>query len=76
MIVLSQLLEVKVMKVNKLYRCPVCGETLTNEEYEHMLESGGGGHCMCEFSAYDEHGDIWFPRILNEYQVFILQEEQ
>lgn len=55
---------------DKLYGCPVCGEALTDEEYKDQLENTGQGYCLCEFSATDENGDVWYPRILHEYEVF------
>jgi len=60
----------KEKRVTKLYRCPACGKTLTEEEYQKDLASGGIGYCSCRFSAKDEHGEIWFPREYVEYEVF------
>jgi len=60
----------KKKRVTKLYRCPACGETLTEEEYQKDLASGGNGYCGCRFSAKDEHGNVWFPREYTEYEVF------
>ena len=61
--------------VDKLYRCPHCGEVLTEEEYLRNCESGSSGYCLCEFSATDEKGDVWFPRIYHEYEVYVLQKK-
>ena len=60
---------------NKLYRCPACGDVLTEEEYEAQLNQGQC-YCLCEFSAVDENGEIWYPRIMNEYEVFEKVKEQ
>lgn len=59
----------------KLYRCPICGEVLTEEEYLNQFESGGSGYCYCEFSAINEKGEIWYPRILHEYEAFVREEQ-
>ena len=64
----------KEKRVKKLYRCPACGDTLTEEEYQKDLASGGIGYCSCRFSAKDEHGNIWFPREYVEYEVFTREE--
>jgi hypothetical protein len=57
-------------RIKKLYRCPLCGDTLTEVEYLRSFEGGGNGYCGCRFSAKDEHGNIWFPREYVEYEVF------
>jgi len=51
---------------NKLYRCPVCGDVLTEEEYSAQFESGGSGYCYCQFSDGN--------RILIDYEVFVREE--
>ena len=53
--------------VDKLYRCPECGDVLTEEDYQKEMESGSSGYCYCLFSSED--------RILVEYEVFIRQEK-
>lgn len=60
------------MKPEKLYRCPTCGDIITEQALERSMESGGIGMCYCEFSAIDEDGDVWYPRIYNEYDVYHL----
>lgn len=60
------------MKPKKLYRCPVCGDIVTEEKWLESIEHGGSGYCLCEFSAYDEKGELWFPRTYNEYDVYHL----
>jgi hypothetical protein len=59
----------------KLYRCPTCGDVLTETEYEASFLAGGNGYCLCQFSAVDEKGENWFPRMMTEYDVYILQED-
>jgi len=49
-------------KIDKLYRCPVCGEILTDVEYEASFESGGIGYCNCDWTCE--------TRIYHEYEVF------
>jgi len=61
------------MKPEKLFRCYACGEVITKEEWLKDLESGGTGYCMCDFSAIDEKGEVWYPRILHEYDIYVLQ---
>lgn len=59
------------MKPEKLYRCPACGEVITDEEYEAQFESGGSSYCLCDFSETDpDTGEVWFPRIFHEYDVY------
>ena len=58
--------------VKTLYRCPKCGETITDIELDKRAESGGLPYCYCRYSAYDENGDIWFPREFVEYDVYHL----
>ena len=36
-------------KVKTLYRCPICGDVVTDEEYEWLFEIGGNGMCQCDF---------------------------
>jgi len=61
------------MKPEKLYRCPICGDIVTEEELELEMKFGGTGYCYCEFMETDpETGDVWFPRILHEYDVYHL----
>jgi len=60
----------KEKKVTKLYRCPACGDVLTEEEYVKSLGMGSNGYCSCRFSAKDKQGNIWFPREYTEYEVF------
>ena len=61
------------MKVEKLYRCPICGSVLTDEEYETQFDYGGSGYCMCEYMMIDPGtGEPWYPRILHEYDVYHL----
>ena len=62
------------MKPEKLYRCPACGHVITDKIYKLDLETGGPGYCNCEFSAVDENGEIWYPRIYHEYDVYHLKE--
>ncbi len=50
------------MMVTKLYRCPACGEVLTEEQYLNMLEWTGNGYCLCQFKDGD--------RRMTEYEVF------
>jgi len=50
----------------KLYRCPNCGETLTDEEWKDTFETGGYGYCLCKFMGGE--------RIVTDYDVYILQE--
>jgi len=57
----------------KLYRCSRCGFILTEEEWLDEIGFGGSGYCMCEYSAIDEEGNVWYPRILHEYRVYRLQ---
>ena len=50
-----------------MYKCPACGRIITEEQYIEEQESGGGGYCLCEFSATDpDTGEVWFPRIYHE----------
>uniref|UniRef100_A0A6M3X892 Uncharacterized protein n=1 Tax=viral metagenome TaxID=1070528 RepID=A0A6M3X892_9ZZZZ len=61
-------------KIQKLYRCPECGSVLTDEEYESQTGYGRLGYCMCKYTAYDENGDIWYPRELVDYEIFVREE--
>lgn len=49
----------------KKWKCPACGRVITDKEYQKEQENGSGGYCYCEFSATDENGEVWYPRILN-----------
>lgn len=49
----------------KEYRCPACRRIISEEQMKEEVEGGSGGYCYCEFSAVDENGEVWFPRILN-----------
>lgn len=61
-------------KPKRLFRCPACGEVITEEAWEEALQSGSG-YCYCEFSDVDpDTGEIWYPRILHEYDVYHLSE--
>lgn len=46
----------------KIYRCPVCGEVLTDAEFKASCLQGGG-YCYCQFKSGE--------RILTEYDVYI-----
>jgi len=46
----------------KLYRCPVCGDVLTEEEWEADFEIGGNGMCPCDFKDGE--------RVYHEYDVY------
>ena len=61
--------------VDKLYRCPSCGEVLTDEEYDEQLEDGFQGYCYCMYTAYDKDGVVWYPRELVPYEVFVKVKE-
>jgi len=63
------------MKPKKLYRCPKCGDIITDQELEWRMEGGGMGMCYCEFSAIDQDGDVFYPRIFHEYDVYHLSGE-
>jgi len=48
--------------------CKACGTIKTLREILEECEQGSGGYCYCEFSVTDpETGEVWFPRIFNEY---------
>ncbi len=32
-----------------IYRCPKCGDILTEKEWTDSFDSGGNGMCPCEF---------------------------
>ncbi len=65
------------MNPEKLYRCSACGTIVTDEELERSMESGRMGMCYCEYSAIDpETGDVWYPRIFNDYDVYHLSGER
>ena len=49
----------------KLYRCPACGDVLTDAEYDADCATGGG-YCYCQFKDGD--------RILTGYDIYILQQ--
>lgn len=53
------------MSPKKLYRCPACGDVLTEEEYEADCVQGGG-YCYCQFKSGD--------RILTGYEVYEKKE--
>jgi len=61
--------------IKKLYRCPKCGEVVTDKELDERMDCGGLPYCYCEFSAYDENGEIWFPRRYVEYEIFVREEQ-
>lgn len=48
----------------KLYRCPICKNILTQEEWEADFKIGGNGMCPCTFA--DGH------RVYIEYDVYHL----
>lgn len=52
-------------KPKKLYRCPKCGDTLTEFEYEADFEIGGNGMCPCDFKDGE--------RVFYEYDTYILE---
>jgi len=59
------------MKPEKLYRCPACGDIITDEEYEKQLQANISGYCYCDFSTIDpDTGEFWLPRILHKYDVY------
>ena len=60
------------IKPQKLYRCPECGETLTDKEHDDQIECGSLGYCGCRFMAYDENGEVWFPREYIKYDIYYL----
>lgn len=62
------------MKPKRLFRCSVCEDVLTEEEWEEYMETGGSGYCMCGFTKIDGEGEAWFPRVLREYDVYLLKE--
>jgi hypothetical protein len=57
--------------VKRLYRCPRCGDVLTDAEYEELLTQSGMGYCYCEYGAPYGVPDEGFQRILHEYEVFV-----
>lgn len=59
--------------VKRLYRCPSCGEVLTEDEFEVHCENGGMPYCYCQFGLDDE-GD--FNRIFTEYETFVKEEDE
>ena len=59
-------------KPTRLYRCPTCAGVLTEREFEEQMESGGSGYCDCGFMAYDDEGEVYFPRLYYEYDVYSL----
>ena len=56
-----------IMVYKKLYRCPACGDVLTDAEYDADCATGGG-YCYCQFKDGD--------RILTGYDVYLLQQTQ
>ena len=48
----------------KLYRCRVCGDVLTQMEWEADIEIGGIGMCPCDFGDGN--------RVYYEYDVYHL----
>lgn len=52
-------------KVLRLYRCPHCGDTLTDAEYEEMMDNTGNGYCLCQFKDGE--------RIFVGYDVYVLR---
>ena len=60
------------MKPKRLFRCPECGDTLKEEDYDRQFDYVGMGMCYCKFSEVGENGDVLFPRILVEYDVYHL----
>jgi len=54
--------------LDEKYICHACGTIKTLGEIYEDIERGGQGYCMCEFSTKDpETGEVWYPRILNEF---------
>ena len=51
----------------RLYRCPACGDVITEEEYLDWL-SVGVGYCMCQYTGDGE-------RILTGYEVYTKEEK-
>jgi hypothetical protein len=58
-------------EVIRLYRCPACGDTITEEEYLTGLDIGSMGYCYCEYGMNE---DGYYNRTLNEYEVFVKEE--
>lgn len=52
------------MKPERLYRCPVCGDIVSEQEIEESMQSGGMGMCYCQYKDGQ--------RILIEYDVYHL----
>ena len=63
-------------KPQKLFRCPVCGNIITEDRWLEDMKQGGNGYCACEFMTQDENGDVFFPRIYHEYDVYALQSSE
>ena len=55
--------------MTKRYRCPRCGNIITEEERQQMIEQDplGGAYCYCEYFTPGEDGEPIYLRILNEY---------
>lgn len=53
---------IEMSTVKRLYRCPHCGDVLTDAEYEELLTQSGMGYCYCDFMN---------DRTLFEYEVFV-----
>lgn len=60
--------------MGKKFICPKCEKIVTQTEIDNELLNGGTGMCMCEFSESfineNGEGDVWFPRIFNEYMPY------
>lgn len=55
--------EVIEMETEKKYQCPKCKRIITESQFIEEQSSGSGGMCYCGFSAVDENGEVWYPRI-------------
>lgn len=53
--------------MTRRYRCPECGNTITEEEHQQMVEQVGGAYCYCKYVIPGEDGEPIYLRILNEY---------
>jgi len=56
-----------MMDMTRRYRCPSCGDIITEEEYQDMIECEGHAWCYCEYVVHDEERNPIYLRILNKY---------